>query len=591
MSIFSGGVLSGGTRADMPAGGVKEEGSVSSGGSSSGEAGAPSGGNNAGGGGSAASAGESSADGNADSPGTTMDVNTEGGSASTDVGGDATSVDAGAAGVDGSAASTGIQPDGAFATICPSLFETNTGAPPGVAPLPSPEQASYQHTELTAMLTFSLATFNGSEPGAPVEEEATAFAPTNLTQDTVNAWVSELKTAGFRQAMLTVKQYVGFCLWPSKLTNDCNQFSVAESGWAEGRSGGDLVKMWTDAMRYADMRVGIYLSPWDQHYPSSSNGYQTYMENQLIELLTDYGPVYQVELDGANATEATVDWSGFFTLARKLQPHVLIWAGPEVSQMAAAANPPNFPDVQWIGNQVGQASRTTSSLNLSNCAATSDGTIVGEDLWCPYEAPVSDRLTEWFWTPEATPMTLREMQSIYFTSVGMNSTLLFGVPPSTTGAFDPKDATLLQEFGTWYASLYANNTLKGQPAVADSTWETAGFDGSKAVDEDICTYWAAAGGKTTGRLEVDPPSSITFSVISIREPIELGERSTGYHVEIKQNGAWSTPKDSSGNEVRGTVIGQRQLWQLSTTTADAIALVVDSARGVPAISEFGAYHP
>ena len=55
------------------------------------------------------------------------------------------------------------------------------------------------------------------------------------------------------------------------------------------------------------------------------------------------------------------------------------------------------------------------------------------------------------------------------------------------------------------------------------------------------------------------PSSITFSVISIREPIELGERSTGYHVEIKQNGAWSTPKDSSGNEVRGTVIGQRQL--------------------------------
>ena len=48
-------------------------------------------------------------------------------------------------------------------------------------------------------------------------------------------------------------------------------------------------------------------------------------------------------------------------------------------------------------------------------------------------------------------MTLREMQSIYFTSVGMNSTLLFGVPPSTTGAFDPKDATLLQEFGTWYA--------------------------------------------------------------------------------------------------------------------------------------------
>ena len=82
-----------------------------------------------------------------------------------------------------------------------------------------------------------------------------------------------------------------------------------------------------------------------------------------------------------------------------------------------------------------------------------------------------------------------------------------------------------------------------------------------------------------------PPSRSASS--SIREPIELGERSTGYHVEIKQNGSWTTPKDSSGNQVKGTVIGQRQLWQLGKTTADGIALVIDSARGIPAISEFG----
>jgi hypothetical protein len=91
-------------------------------------------------------------------------------------------------------------------------------------------------------------------------------------------------------------------------------------------------------------------------------------------------------------------------------------------------------------------------------------------------------------------------------------------------------------------------------------------------------------------LEIDPPSPITFSLISIREPIELGERSTGYHVEIKQNGTWNkAPKDSSGNQLKGTVIGQRQLRRLNSTTADAVALVVDSARGVPAIAEFGAY--
>jgi hypothetical protein len=50
-------------------------------------------------------------------------------------------------------------------------------------------------------------------------------------------------------------------------------------------------------------------------------------------------------------------------------------------------------------------------------------------------------------------------------------------------------------------------------------------------------------------------ATITFSVISVREPMELGERATGYHVEIKQNGTWNTPKDSSGNQLKGTVIG------------------------------------
>src|SRR5207237_7920660 len=112
----------------------------------------------------------------------------------------------------------------------------------------------------------------------------------------------------------------------------------------------------------------------------------------------------------------------------------------------------------------------------------------------------------------------------------------------------------------------------------------------KAVADDVCPYWSAAAGKTTGRLEIDPASPITFTLISVREPIELGQRSTSYHLEIKQNGTWNkAPKDASGNQIKGTVIGQRQLWKLNQTTADAIAVVVDSARGIPAIAEFGAY--
>jgi hypothetical protein len=49
--------------------------------------------------------------------------------------------------------------------------------------------------------------------------------------------------------------------------------------------------------------------------------------------------------------------------------------------------------------------------------------------------------------------------------------------------------------------------------------------------------------------------------------------------------------DASGTQIQGTVIGQRQLWQLSPTTVEAVALVIDAARAVPAIAEFGLFLP
>ena len=111
-----------------------------------------------------------------------------------------------------------------------------------------------------------------------------------------------------------------------------------------------------------------------------------------------------------------------------------------------------------------------------------------------------------------------------------------------------------------------------------------------AVDDDMCTYWAAKSGMTSARLEVTPSSPITISLVSIREAIELGERVQKYHVEIKQNGTWKTaPTDKSGATIKGTVIGQRQVWQLTPVTAEAVALVIDSAKDVPAVSELGAY--
>ena len=69
--------------------------------------------------------------------------------------------------------------------------------------------------------------------------------------------------------------------------------------------------------------------------------------------------------------------------------------------------------------------------------------------------------------------------------------------------------------------------------------------------------------------------SRSFDLISIQEPIALGERATQHHVEARANGVWMTI-------ATGTAIGERKLYRMSPVTADRVALVITEARGAPA---------
>lgn len=462
----------------------------------------------------------------------------------------------------GGTAGAGASPVG---TACPAL----PGAPAGVAPLPSAAQVAYQRTEMTSFIHYGMSTYDGSEQCSP-SDSPSIFNPSALDATAVGQWITALKAAGFRQSMLVTKHSCGFCLWPSQYTS----YSVKSSPWDGGK--GDVVQLFADAMKANDMKVAFYLSPWDQKYPSSASDYETYFKNQLGELMAHATP-YEFEFDGFNSpTGGNVNWKTVFQYIKQKQPDALIWAGPEIVKTGAT------PDIQWVGNENGTGSRSTSSLDTTNCG--------GGNNWCAYECNTSSHRPDWFWHPNSSPMALADMQKVYFQTVGMNCTLNFNVPPSQSGAFDPKDLSLLQQFATWYGGLYQTDLIKGAPATADSTWATAGFEASKAVDDDICTYWAGASGKTSARLEVTPAATVTGNLLSIREAIELGERVKKYHVEIKQNGTWNTaPTDASGTKIQGTVIGQRQLWKLSGAKIDAVALVVDSAKDTPTIAEFSIY--
>src|SRR4051794_11335157 len=206
--------------------------------------------------------------------------------------------------------------------------------PKPIEPVPLPRQLAWHNDELTMFIHFGMNTFTGLGTGKGDEDEK-LFNPTQLD---CKQWVRVAKENGFKGMILTAKHHDGFCLWPTKTT----QHSVAKSGWKNGQ--GDVVREFTDACKELGMKAGIYCSPWDRSvsfYDSDRPKYAEMYRAQLTELLSNYGPVYEMWFDGNKANVA--DWPNVIKVVRSLQPDAIIKQGPIVK--------PIEEDVRWVGNE------------------------------------------------------------------------------------------------------------------------------------------------------------------------------------------------------------------------------------------------
>lgn len=227
--------------------------------------------------------------------------------------------------------------------------------------VPTPQQLSWQHLELTAFLHFGINTFTGREWGDGKEDPA-LFNPSNLDAE---QWVRNLKEAGFKLVILTAKHHDGFCLWPTKTT----QHSVASSPWKDGK--GDVVKELRDACNKYDMKFGVYLSPWDRNASCYGEGeaYNKFFIEQLTELLSNYGEVYEVWFDGANGEgpngkKQQYDWKNIYNTIHTLQPKAVTAIMGD--------------DVRWVGNERGLGRETEWSATVLTPSAY--GSSLNKDL-------------------------------------------------------------------------------------------------------------------------------------------------------------------------------------------------------------------
>ncbi len=426
---------------------------------------------------------------------------------------------------------------------------------------------------------FGVNTFTGEEWGGGKESPA-IFNPVQLD---CRQWARVAKDAGLRGIVITAKHHDGFCLWPSALTDH----SVKASPWRGGK--GDVLRELSDACKAEGLLFGVYLSPWDRNNPKYGTGaeYNDYFASQLRDVLTNYGPVFEVWFDGAcgegpNGKRQVYDFPKFIAVVRECQPDACIFSDAG-------------PDIRWVGNESGVGSETNwDRMNAKDFFPGIPGR--NEDLahgqrdgtdWLPAEVDVSIR-PGWFWraAEDARVRSVENLEKIWFESVGRGCNLLLNVPIDSRGLVAPQEIASLHAWGEQKREVFAVDLARESQVTATSARAAAdagAFGPSKVIDDNATTYWATDDTVTSATLEFPFAAPTVAKVIRIEEAIQLGQRVEAFHVEARgADGSWKTI-------AQGTTIGSRRIIRLGGEPVSGIRVVIDQSRACPCISRVSIY--
>lgn len=455
--------------------------------------------------------------------------------------------------------------------------------PEPILPIPHERQIAWQELEYYGFVHFNMNTFSDREWGFG-DEKPEQFNPTDLD---AKQWARIAKEARMKGLIITAKHHDGFVLWPSAYT----AHSVKNSPWRDGK--GDLIREFVDACRAEGLKVGIYYSPWDRNHPDYGKPeYITYMRNQLTELLTNYGELYEIWFDGANggtgwyggANEerkvdkfSYYDWPTTIELVRKLQPNAMLFSDAG-------------PDVRWVGNEHGFAYETTwSNLMRDSVYAGmpefSEKWATGQENgthWVPAESDVSIRPGWYYHAYEDHKVkTLPELMEIYYKSIGQNSSLLINFPVDTRGLIHEKDEEAILKLAAKIREDFAVN-LAEEASLKSSFGRGKGYEVNNLIDGDFDTYWTTPDGQIEASVELDFGKSVSFNRLLIQEFVNLGQRVKSFSLEKEVNGSWEKIAE-------GTTIGYKRILRFADTEAQKIRITFLDGKGIPVISEIGVF--
>lgn len=259
-----------------------------------------------------------------------------------------------------------------------------------------------------------------------------SFKPTRFEP---TEWADFMKKAGFKYLIFTTKHHDGFCMFDSHFTD----YTITKGPYKNGKYANIAYHVF-DAFRKKGFMIGAYFSKPDWHnenywdpffstptrnpnydinkYPEKWAKFQKYVANQIDELMSDYGRIDILWLDGGQVRKPNQDikLDEIIDKARKKQPGLIA------------------------------VDRTVPGRNENY--QTPEQTIPNEQQNFPWESCVTFSDT-WGWNPKPKYKTVSWVINTLAEVVAKGGCLALNIGPSGEGVIDDIVYERLEKVGKW----------------------------------------------------------------------------------------------------------------------------------------------
>jgi len=292
------------------------------------------------------------------------------------------------------------------------------------------------------------------------EKLKTTFNPTKFNP---GKWATAAKNAGMKYLVFTTKHHDGFCMFDSKYTN--YKVTDKECPYSTNKKA-NITKEIFDSFRKEGLWTGAYFSKPDWHcddywwpyfppkdrnvnydpelYPERWKSFKKFTHNQIMELLTDYGKVDILWLDGGWVAKESKESLQKYYTAKIENLNSGFLKSSIVNQ-----------DIK-MDELVEKARKKQPGLIVVDRAVegknqnylTPENRVPEKELPYPWESCIIAG-GGWSYTPDAKYMSGFDAVHMLIDIVCKGGNLLLNIAPGPDGTWDEGAYALLEDIGDW----------------------------------------------------------------------------------------------------------------------------------------------